>query len=214
MGLVVSNQLEQIKGFTQAVDKITLSFDELDTILKTTYEREALENARDWLVIGCYTGQRVSDLLKLSQENIELHDGRQFIVLTQQKTKKRVLIPLYHVVQSILEKRGGAFPYAISDQRFNEYIKEVCKLAGLTEETSGAMMNKETERKTKGTYKKWELVTSHICRRSFATNFYGTIPTPLLKAVTGHSTEAMFLEYIGKSATDNLAYQLDTVWNA
>jgi len=45
-------------------------------------------------------------------------------------------------------------------------------------------------------------VTSHIGRRSFATNFYGIIPTSYLIYTTGHSTEAMFLNYIGKSNKD------------
>ncbi len=44
-------------------------------------------------------------------------------------------------------------------------------------------------------------VTSHIGRRSFATNNYGKIPTSLLISATGHSTEQMFLEYIGKTDT-------------
>ena len=57
-------------------------------------------------------------------------------------------------------------------------------------------------RKQSGTYKKHELVTSHIGRRSFATNFYGTIPTTFLIYITGHSTESMFLNYIGKSNKD------------
>jgi integrase len=43
---------------------------------------------------------------------------------------------------------------------------------------------------------KWEVLSSHIGRRSFATNFYGKIPTPLLMDATGHSTEQMFLRYI------------------
>ena len=51
-------------------------------------------------------------------------------------------------------------------------------------------------------YSKNELVTSHIGRRSFATNNYGKIPTPLLMSATGHTTEKMFLEYIGKTETD------------
>jgi hypothetical protein len=56
-------------------------------------------------------------------------------------------------------------------------------------------------RKESKQYKKYELVTSHIGRRSFATNFYGIIPTSLLIGATGHSTEAMFLNYIGKTDT-------------
>ena len=54
---------------------------------------------------------------------------------------------------------------------------------------------------------KWEILSSHIGRRSFATNFYGKIPTTYLIYVTGHSTEQMFLTYIGKSNKD-LAMEL------
>ena len=57
-------------------------------------------------------------------------------------------------------------------------------------------------RKKSGVYPKWKLVSSHIGRRSFATNFYGEIPTTYLTYITGHSTESMFLKYIGKSNKD------------
>ena len=40
-------------------------------------------------------------------------------------------------------------------------------------------------------------MTSHIIRRSFASNYYGKIETPLLKNITGHSKESTFLTYIG-----------------
>lgn len=69
------------------------------------------------------------------------------------------------------------------------------------------MKSKYPYRMEVGNYKKYELVTSHIGRRSFATNFYGTIPTTYLIYVTGHSTESMFLNYIGKSNKD-LAMEL------
>ena len=41
-----------------------------------------------------------------------------------------------------------------------------------------------------------------MCRRSFATNLYGKLPTPLIMQITGHSTEKMFLNYIGKNSLD------------
>jgi integrase len=55
-----------------------------------------------------------------------------------------------------------------------------------------------------GYYEKWELVTTHIGRRSLATNYYGKISTPLLMAQTGHKSESMFLKYIGKGRTDQI----------
>ncbi len=53
-----------------------------------------------------------------------------------------------------------------------------------------------------GEYPKWKLVSSHIGRRSFATNNYGRVPTSYLIHITGHSSEAQFLKYIKKSAKD------------
>ena len=57
-------------------------------------------------------------------------------------------------------------------------------------------------RKVSGNYRKCDLVSSHIGRRSFCSNFYGIIPTPLLINISGHGSEAMFLTYIGKSSKD------------
>lgn len=204
----VNPQLDHIRGFTEKATKVFLSFQELEKIENKIYSREALENARDWLIIGCYSGQRVSDLLKLTSENIntvkDIRTGkdRQFIELVQKKTGKRVSIPIHTKVKAILDKRDGQFPHQISDQKFNIHIKEVCKLAGIKEIVEGGKIDKETNRKVRGLYPKHELITSHICRRSFATNFYGLIPTSQLIGVTAHSTERQFLEYIGKTDTD------------
>jgi hypothetical protein len=91
--------------------------------------------------------------------------------------------------------------------KFNEYIKDVCKLAGINTLITGRV--KETPRGATVIKElpKYELITSHVCRRSFATNFYGQIPTPVLINITAHATEKMFLSYIGKTTYDN-AFQM------
>ena len=217
-GIEVNRQLAQIKGFTEKASKVFLTFDELEKIESKTYERSALENAKDWLIIGCYIGQRVSDLLPLTSANINVRNGLELIELVQKKTGKHVAMPIPPKVKSILNKRKGQFPQKISDQKFNLHIKDVCELAGITELTQGAKLiaigdDKEKKwRKEYGTFPKYELMTSHVCRRSFASNFYGEIPTPLLISITAHSTEKQFLEYIGKSAND-YAIQLAEYWN-
>ena len=111
-------------------------------------------------------------------------------------------IALNSKVLSILAKRKGEFPRKISDQRYNEYIKDVCREAEITNQVQGGKLNIETSRKATGLFPKYELVTSHIGRRSFATNNYGKIPTALLMNATGHGTENMFLTYIGKTSTE------------
>jgi len=57
-------------------------------------------------------------------------------------------------------------------------------------------------RKKHGRFAKWELVSSHIGRRSFATNHFGKIPTPIIMAATGHKSESAFLKYIGKGRAE------------
>ena len=39
-------------------------------------------------------------------------------------------------------------------------------------------------------------------RRSFATNLYGKVPTVVIMAITGHTTEKSFLTYIKKPQRD------------
>jgi len=94
-------------------------------------------------------------------------------------------------------------PYKISLQKFNNHLKDLCKEAEIDQPTKGRKRNKETNLMQEGVYPKYELIGSHVCRRSFATNYYGKIPTPILIGITGHSTERMFLKYIGKIALDN-----------
>jgi integrase len=205
----INPDLYNIKVKYFKVDSIHLTFDELQKIenIKKDKLTESLENAKDWLIISCYTGQRVSDFLRFTKDMIRIEDGQSFIEFTQKKTDKIMTVPVHRKVIEILNKRNGMFPYAISDQKYNAYIKTVCEIAKLTKMVNGS---KKTEtapesgkfRKETKEYRKCDLVTSHIGRRSFASNFYGTIPTSLLINITGHSTETMFLTYIGKSNKD------------
>lgn len=213
LGLEVSYQLESIKPKYEKVDKIYLSFDELKKIedIEPCKLSESYENAKDWLIISCYCGQRVSDFMRFKKDMIRYEERngelKPLIEFTQHKTEKLMTVPLNSKIIEILNKRNGEFPRSISEQKYNLYIKQVCKIAGLNTPTQGGIKKETVEgnkqfRKVKNIYEKWELVTSHIGRKSFSTNHYGIIPTTFLIYVTGHSSEAMFLNYIGKSNKD------------
>lgn len=202
-----STQIKNIKGISESrepEDIVFLSEDEQEAIKKAPLIREALINARKWLLLGCLIGQRGGDLLNITDKNIKELNAMKIIELKQQKTGKLVAIPLLPEAVEIIE---SGLPYKISLVHFNEHIKDVCLEAGLTEPTKGRKKTKFNKPTTKGVYPKHEVVSSHICRRSFATNFYGRIPTPVLMNITAHGTERMFLSYIGKTTYDN-AYQM------
>lgn len=204
-GLKVSDQVISRK-FNAPLEEttfVTITEPEIEAI-KNFKGTDYLMNARDWLIIGCWTGCRVNDLMQLSEMNIKTHvSGKKFIRYTQSKTNKQVDIPIHPHVEEILDRLGG-FPRPISDQRFNEWIKVVCKESGLTKEVVGTRQNPKTHKKEVGTFQKWELVRSHTCRRSFATNHYNKLPNKLIMAVTGHSTEKMLLNYIGETENDHM----------
>lgn len=197
-----SHQLDNMKTKFHKGEKIFLSPEEIELIADTPFKKDYLDIARDWLLISCETGQRISDFMRFTKGHIRYEKEKPLIEFTQVKTDKIMAIPLSKKVMEILKKREGEFPRRISDQKYNDYIKDVCKIAGLTNKIKGSKKDPETERKVTGTFEKWELVTSHIGRRSFATNNYGRIPTSLLIGATGHSTEKQFLEYIGKTDTE------------
>ncbi|WP_167607631.1 tyrosine-type recombinase/integrase [Maribellus sediminis] len=184
--------------------KTILSLDELETIKKCDKLDDSQKIARDWLLIGCNTAQRVSDLLGLTKENLKVVSGSEVIDMSNEKTGKELYIPLFDEVREVLDKYDGEFPPKISDQHFNRLIKKVAEAAGLKSLEYGELNNPKTNRKEKGEYPKWQLVSSHIMRRSFATNYYGKYPTPLLMQITKHSTERQFLEYIHKDAIDHV----------
>ena len=95
----------------------------------------------------------------------------------------------HDVILKILEKNKGRLPKPISIQKNNEYLKEIGQKIPLLKAAFVKSMTKEGIKK-KSIYQKWEMITSHTARRSFATNEYlaGT-PTLTIMAITGHKTE-------------------------
>ncbi len=208
-GIETHYQLDSIKAKYHKVENIYLDEKEIEAIekIKSKDLTEGLENARDWLLISCYCGQRVSDFLRFDKSMIRYEKNKKgelkpLIEFTQVKTEKVMTIPLHSKIIEIMQKYDGNFPRKISDQRYNEHIKKVCELANIITPIHGTLYDHNLKEKVTKEYPKWMFVSSHIGRRSFASNNYGKIPTSFLMYITGHSTEAMFLTYIGKSNKD------------
>ena len=209
----------QIRGFstgtTNTEYKVFLSFDEIEKIKEIQTINTDWNIAKDWLVLGCYLGQRASDLLRMTKRMIYTKTDSEgnsfrFLEIKQQKTGEKVVIPLHDEVETILNKYNGDFPPTFANNfdsnavLFNRHIKKVCELAGIQEMIKGKVYNEDKKKNEIVETEKYNLVSSHVCRRSFATNFYGNklFTTPQLMAITGHKTENMFLNYIGRTADD------------
>jgi len=198
MSINVNPYTRHIESFTQkSKDRIlqTISFEEIKQIKALRDLPSTLENARKWMLIGLYVGQRVSDLLNLKPSQLRFIENGVYIDINQQKTDKYVTVGV--VDKEVIQILKKNFPYSISAQLFNRQIKQICQIAGIYEMVSGYKLCIKTRRKRLGTHPKYSLISSHDLRRSFATNYFGKIETPILMQITGHSKESTFLSYIG-----------------
>lgn len=191
----------EIRREKQTREIVTLAENEIAQIQQTKVPKE-LQAAKDWLLISCYTGQRFSDFMNFDKQQLQTVDGKICLSFVQQKTKKKVLLPVHPNVLQTLERNGNVFPGLLDIQNYNNEIKEIAKLANLNESVKARKRFGFRSRIVQ--VEKWEFMSSHIGRRSFATNFYEKIPTPLLMEATGHSTEQMFLRYINPVDKDRI----------
>ncbi|WP_229368267.1 site-specific integrase [Fibrisoma limi] len=203
------------KGFKTLVDdtdSIYLTEEEINRLYNLDLSRNArLERVRDMFVVGCWVGLRYSDLAELRPEHFVREEGTAYIKIRTQKMYDDVYIPLHPTVESIIEKYDGRLPRVLSNQKANEYLKEVAKLA----EIDGPVIvnRKRGKERIAEVFEKWQLVSTHTQRRSFATNLYlQGVPTITIRAITGHRTEKAFLSYI-KVDSKQHAKMLKTHWN-
>jgi site-specific recombinase XerD len=195
------------------VDSIYLDEDEIKLLMKLDLSAEPrLEKVRDLFIVGCFTGLRFSDLTTIRAENIS--PDFKYLKTKTIKTDEFLEIPIHPIVRKVMEKYKGKtpnhLPPVISNQKMNEYLKEIGEKANLSDDV--ALFEKKGKVRTQKKVSKFSLITSHTARRSFATNEYlaGT-PSYAIMAITGHRTEKAFLTYI-KVTKKQYARQLSEIW--
>ena len=154
-----------------------------------------LNEAKDIFVVGCLTGQRVSDYKRINETMIKrLSDGNDYIYLQQEKTDKWIYIPLDLRVRVILQKYGGKLPH-IYDQDLNERIKIIGRLMGWRENAGIVELHGTMEVESQKKF--YECIKTHTARRTFATNAYKRkISLSSIMVITGHSSEKMLRKYL------------------
>ena len=227
---------KKFKATRSEVDTIYLTEEDLAAIRKVDLSKMSpvYDEVRDIFLLGVNLAQRVSDYNSLTRDMIETRVKRTIVdepdpedktktvarivekeiviaKVLQMKTNKRVTIPCRPEAVSILKKYNFQLPHH-PEQVINKYIKEIAKLANLTEKiqiisTRGGVENREM-------FEKWELVTTHTARRTGATLMYlaGMDCFDIMK-VTGHESPQMLKKYIKadelevvEKLTDNYNY--------
>ena len=118
-----------------------------------------------------------------------------------QKTVEPLSIDLNDYSRAILNKyenisfpNGLALP-VMTNQKMNEYLKELAQLAGLDAPIRKVYYSGSTRHERE--YKKWELITTHCGRRTFIVNaLYLGIPAEVVMKWTGHADYESMKPYI------------------
>ena len=200
--------LAAFKGMEEEVDGVFLDWNELSKVYHMNLSMQPqMIKYRDIFIVGCLTGFRFSDYSNLQFD--EFRNGMLHVI--QKKTLAPVVVPLRAEAKAILIDKYGMKMPKISHVKFNKYIKEIVRLAGIKE--SVKMTHKKGTMLVEEIRPKYAWVSSHTCRRSFCTNEYlaGT-PVELIMAVSGHKSEKSFRRYI-KADGMKKAAMIKEIWD-
>lgn len=188
-------EFKKLKRVENEIEVIFLEKEELFKLYKHDFKNERLNKSRDFFCFGCFSGLRHIDINNMDQANI--HDD--FIQLTLIKTKTiNHRIELNVFSKAILNKYKGTIyePLPkISSQKLNKNIQECCEIINLNSDVT-LTRHIGSKRVTK-TFKKHELITSHVARKTFVTNslIFG-MNERILREMTHHKDEKSFKRYV------------------
>lgn len=191
-GITDNRPFEGVKlGSEQFGTPYYITIEERNTIAETPMPTKHLETQRDIFIFQCFVGCRVGDLVKLTKDNITAG----VLEYTPHKTKdegeqsRNARIPLHPTALALLakyegvDKNGRLFPF-ISDQKYNEAIKQVFTKAGITRNVivRNALTGENEIRPIN------EVASSHLARRTFIGNAYKKVSDPnIIGRMSGHT---------------------------
>ncbi|MCC9063599.1 site-specific integrase [Flavobacterium piscisymbiosum] len=174
--IIIKDPFKNFKGKKTKIVKKPISAKELAELEKHEFSTERLNTVRDIFVFQCYTGLAYIDAFQLQKADIKDGvDGNQWILSERQKTNSTARIPLLPKAIKILKKykdhpvcikRGTVLPVS-SNQKMNEYLKEIATLCGFP-----------------------FTLNTHMARRTFGSTvtLNNNVPINVVKEMLGHSS--------------------------
>ncbi|MGE8512838.1 MAG: site-specific integrase [Chryseobacterium culicis] len=181
--IIPKDPFKLFSGKKTKVKKKPLTKMELQRIEEKVFSSNRLSVVRDIFVFQCYTGLAYIDVFNLRWQDIkEGNDGSMWIMSNRQKSKSSTDIPLLPKALEIIAKynndpicieRGTVLPVR-SNQKMNEYLKEIASLCGV-----------------------YETLNTHKARRTFASTvtLNNGVSIHVVKEMLGHHSVKQTEEY-------------------
>lgn len=183
-------------------DEIALNIEQVEEIYAHDFSKnKKFERVRDLFIFGCVTGMRFGNYSTISKNDVQ---GDFIRVIDLKSKSKNLSIPLNNISKSILEKYEYKLPN-ISNQKMNEYIKDVFKELEFTQEIKKTM--KYGDQLVEKNSEFWKRISSHTARRSFITIMKNKrVPDKVIMSYTGHTSLEVFNAYYRPSEDDKVNY--------
>ena len=183
-------------------DEIALNIEQVEEIYAHDFSKnKKYERVRDLFVFGCVTGMRFGNYSTISKNDVQ---GDFIRVIDLKSKSKNLSIPLNNISKSILEKYEYQLPN-ISNQKMNEYIKEVFEELKFTDEIKKTM--KYGDQLIEKNTEFFKRISSHTARRSFITIMKNKrVPDKVIMSYTGHTSLEVFNAYYRPSEDDKVNY--------
>lgn len=186
------------------------TLDELKHLYQFNFETQTQREQRDIFIFQCQVGMRINDLYNLKHENIHDNTLEYIPTKTKQFRATTITVPLNSVAMEIINRYSGnsqLLPF-ISQQKYNDYLKKLFTLAGLTRPIM--LMDPKTNTETVKPLN--EIIHSHAARKYFCAKLFEEVRDQSIVAeLSAHSpTSVVFKRYrnisheLKKSLTDNL----------
>ena len=197
---------QHVKAGEKKTEIIALSSEELNAIKQLELTETRLINARDLFLFQTYTGQRYGDVKNLRKEDIKGNYWHLHVAKSEERNK----IPLTLGAKEILKKYGNSLR-TISNQKMNEYLKELGELAGIDEPVN--KFKWVGTKKINNYVPKWKVLTTHVARKTFITeSLIRDLDVSFVKEISGHKSYAVFDQY--KKFTDKFKHEkLNQAWS-
>lgn len=176
---------------------VFLTSDELRKLEKHEFKTSRIQNIKKYFIFCCYTGLAFKEMSLLKKSDVFVGFDRKFwIAVDRNKTDREYNVPLLPKAKAIMNEFHDAnsefvFPH-ISNQKFNEYLKEIADILGIPKK-----------------------LTHHVARKTFASTvlLYNDVPMEIVSELLGHAKISTTQESYGKVVQKKVSQTMITVGN-